>query len=155
MKRILLADDGSDHALYAVEQAAELAAKMDAELMAIAVWERGCLSAQDLDDFARSRNIDVVEAEAVLTRSASSVLDRCRAISDRWGVRNYRQQCLVADDVARGIVETAKDQAADLIVIGSGEHDHRLRLGSISQKLATHSPCSVLIARSRKHAQSG
>ncbi|HTW50318.1 MAG TPA: universal stress protein [Stellaceae bacterium] len=96
MKRILVGDDGSNAAHVAIEQASELAAKTGAELIALAVFEKGGVGARDIEAFARSEDIDVVEAETVLIKNANAVLDRCRNIADRWGVIGYRQECLEA-----------------------------------------------------------
>jgi len=149
VKRILVGDDGSNTALLAVEQASELAAKTGAELIALAVFERGSVADRDLDAFARSEDIDVVEAESILIKSASAVLDRCRDIADRWGVIGYRQECLEADDAALAIIDAARHHDVDLIVVGTGDRSGLpgLLLGSVSHKVASDALCSVLIAR--------
>lgn len=48
------------------------------------------------------------------------------------------------------IVETAEDAGADLIVIGSHGYKRweRLLLGSVSDSVVHHAPCSVLVVRS-------
>lgn len=154
MRRILVGDDGSEAALPAVEQASELAAKTGAELIVLAVFEKGRIAGQDVDAFARSEEIDVVEAEAILVKNANAVLDRCRPIAERWGVTRYRQECLEADDVALEIVAAARHHGVDLVVVGSRGHGRLqgLLLGSVSQKLVSRAPCSVLIARARNRA---
>ena len=151
MKRILVGDDGSNTALFAVEQASELAAKTGADLIALAVFERSSLEARDLEAFARSEDIDVVEAEVVLIKNAGAVLDRCRGIADRWGVTGYRQECLGADDAALAIIAAAQHDDVDLIVVGTGDRSGLpgLLLGSVSHKVASDALCSVLIARAR------
>lgn len=52
------------------------------------------------------------------------------------------------------IVETAEEIGADLIVIGSHGYNawERLLLGSVSNSVVHHAPCSVLIVRSAKDA---
>jgi nucleotide-binding universal stress UspA family protein len=51
---ILVADDGSDAALRAVETAAELAARTGAELFALAVVNPAEFRAEDIEALARS-----------------------------------------------------------------------------------------------------
>jgi len=154
MKRILVGDDGSETAHAAIEQASELAAKTGAELIALAVFGKGGVGARDIEAFARSEDIDVVEAETVLIKNASAVLDRCRDIADRWGVSGYRQECLEAEDTAQAIIEAARDHDVDLIVVGTGDRSGLpgLLLGSVSRKVASTAPCSVLIARAGHRA---
>jgi len=52
------------------------------------------------------------------------------------------------------IVETAEEMEADLIVIGSHGYNawERLLLGSVSNSVVHHAPCSVLVARGSKDA---
>ena len=47
------------------------------------------------------------------------------------------------------IVETAEEIAADLVVVGSHGYSRweRLLLGSVSDSVVHHSPCSVLVVR--------
>jgi len=49
------------------------------------------------------------------------------------------------------IVETAEEMAADIIVIGSHGYKQweRLLLGSVSDSVVHHAPCSVLVVRSQ------
>lgn len=50
------------------------------------------------------------------------------------------------------IVETAEEINADLIIVGSHGYNswERLLLGSISNSVVQHAPCSVLVVRSSK-----
>jgi nucleotide-binding universal stress UspA family protein len=52
-------------------------------------------------------------------------------------------------DPAEVIIEVANEQQADLIVVGSRGLTgiKRFRLGSVSNKVSHHAPCSVMIVR--------
>lgn len=52
-------------------------------------------------------------------------------------------------DAAPGLIDVATDEGADLIVVGShgGGALERFLLGSVSQQVLTHAPCSVLVVR--------
>ena len=63
----------------------------------------------------------------------------------------------IATDVLFGtpesrIVETAEEIQADLIIVGSHGYSRweRLLLGSVSNSVVQHAPCSVLVVRSQK-----
>ncbi|HEY3047696.1 MAG TPA: universal stress protein, partial [Polaromonas sp.] len=60
-------------------------------------------------------------------------------------------QLRMAEDVTAsgGIVQTARDEGADLIVIGSHGRTGlaRLMLGSVAAKVVAESPVPVLVAR--------
>jgi nucleotide-binding universal stress UspA family protein len=149
MQRILVADDGSESALSAVELAADLAAKLDAELFALAVFDTAGFSGGILERFARSEGIDIAQAQEAMVQSATAYLDRCRDIATRHGVARFRAEHRAGSDPTLGIIEAALKHDIDLIVVGSRGYSRvpGLLLGRVSQKLASHAPCSVLIAR--------
>ena len=53
------------------------------------------------------------------------------------------------------IMESARKCGADLIVVGSKGHSalETFLIGSVSQKIATYAPCSVLVVRGNSSAQ--
>jgi nucleotide-binding universal stress UspA family protein len=149
LEHILVADDGSDAALKAVEIAAELAAKMGASLTAFAVIDSGNFGAADAVAFARSEGLDMGTAVAARVDAAAKYLARCQTIAERHGVVRFQSIKRAGDDPATGILDFARERAIDLIVVGSRGMGRLpgLLLGSVSQKLASLAPCSVLIAR--------
>lgn len=149
MDRILVADDGSDAALKAVEIAAELATKTGASLAALAVIDSGNFGGADVVAFARSEGLDMGAAVAASVDAAAAYLARCQTIAQRHGVVRYHSEKRTGDDPATEILDFAREHAIDLIVVGSRGMGRLpgLLLGSVSQKLASRAPCSVLIAR--------
>ena len=61
---------------------------------------------------------------------------------------NISTETLIGSPESR-IVETAEEMKADLIIVGSHGYNRweRLLLGSISDSVVHHAPCSVLIVR--------
>ncbi|HEV2189141.1 MAG TPA: universal stress protein [Stellaceae bacterium] len=149
MKRILVADDGSEAANSAVEMAALLAAKTGAELVALAVVDPSRIRTADIADLARAEKLGDAEALETLIDASAPYLARCEAAAKRAGVTHFRGTRRASDDVALEIADFARAQDVDLIVVGSRGRSRLpgLLLGSVSQKLATYAPCSVLIAR--------
>jgi nucleotide-binding universal stress UspA family protein len=58
VKRVLIATDGSDHALKAAELAGELAAKLGAELHVLAVFCHDRSGEQELREFGRIEHLE-------------------------------------------------------------------------------------------------
>jgi len=69
--------------------------------------------------------------------------------------RELRESGLVTEarvlqgDPREAIVQTAKDEAADLVVVGSHGRSGiaKLVMGSVASHVVTHAPCSVLVVK--------
>lgn len=116
---MLVATDRSETADRAVEWAAEMAARYEAELVVLRVTLDG----------------DVAELEADLTEYASGLGEAVRALVRR------------ADDPAQGIVEAAQAEDADVLVVGSVGMQGRKQflLGNVPNRVSHNAPCTVVI----------
>jgi nucleotide-binding universal stress UspA family protein len=144
--KILLAIDGSPCSEVAVEEVARRPWPPDAQVRIISVVEPpGALTAEPYMGvggyFEEVERLKRRQAEEVLAR-ASEVL---RAGAAQMGVSTEA----LTGSPKRTIVEEAEAWGADLIVVGShGYHTwERMLLGSVSQSVAAHALCSVLIVR--------
>jgi nucleotide-binding universal stress UspA family protein len=147
-KRIVVGVDGSDGSRVALLWAYELATQRDDELLAVSVWNtwRGRSAGQPpMSDPAFASlpwGFDVKpeeSAQAMLEKTLQEVFpdgrpDRLRT---RTGVGN-------ASEV---LIQLSEE--ADLVVVGSRGHGGfaAMLLGSVSQHVAAHAKCSVVIAR--------
>jgi nucleotide-binding universal stress UspA family protein len=149
MERILVADDGSEPALKAVGVGAALAAKTGAELLALAVIDPNRVSAADILNLARATKVDDGQALENLVAALARHLDRCQEAATLAGVGRFHRIRRDGGDVALEIIDAAHAYDIDLIVVGCRGRSRLpgLLLGSVSQKLACHAPCPVLIAR--------
>jgi len=149
MKRIIVADDGSEAALRAIEIAAEIAAKTGAQLTALAIIDPDRVRQADVAALARSEKVRDAEALERLVAQSTEYLQRCEDIANQAGVVGYQQTYRSGSDAALEITDFARAHEADLIVVGCRGRGRLpgLLLGSVSQKLASLAPCSVLIAR--------
>lgn len=147
MKRIVVATDGSKYATRAVDTAAELAAKTGAQLSIIAVAPSPDVLVEELEPYARAEGI-ANDLPRLLANIEPAFLDPARERAVARGVAALATQTL-AGDPAASIIEFARDHATDLVVVGSRGRGRLggLLLGSVSQKIAAHAPCSVLIVR--------
>ena len=137
-ERILLAVDGSDHAIHAAKVAGDLARSMKSELRAIAVYEPiPSLLGEPYKDVAINAQLDVTQV--VLQNAVIAAGD----------VPNEIQTEMIEGNPAETIIEVSKTRKSDLIVMGSRGLGRLagLVLGSTSQKVVTHAPCPVLIVR--------
>jgi len=147
--KILIANDGSTFGRAAVEFAAKLIDYSgDAEIKVITVVE----PAVTLEVEA------MIESVEDLTDPANPLAQKAAQIGE-GSVKLLKEKCgdscpEVTFEVLGGaavptIVEKADDWEADLIVIGS--HGYRFwkraLLGSVSDRVAHHASCSVLIVR--------
>jgi nucleotide-binding universal stress UspA family protein len=148
MQRILVAVDGSAPSLKAVEYAADLASKYDAELILAAVGPHPTPTVDpDLAAYARLEHIAAPSAEFA-TAAIEGVLDQARVAAQQAGAKRISAEPSFGDP-GELILAAAKDRAADLIVVGSRGHGRLvgLLLGSVAQKLAGLAACPVLVVR--------
>lgn len=133
MTHILAAIDGSDPSFRALEQAADLAKKLDAQLTVLIV-----------------RVIIVGRAGVFPALSADTVQDiqtRAKEACETLGVPNATILTEKSRDTAYKIVDVAIANEADMIVMGaSGISGFKaFMLGSVSQDVLKKSACPVLI----------
>lgn len=136
---ILLAVDGSDHALNAARMAAQLARSMDSAELRIAVVYDSIPPLLGDPDFQIVLNARLDETEKILQSAVKAVGEVPSTVSTET----------IAGDPAEAIIKIADTRKCDLIVMGSRGLGRLagLVLGSVSQKVVSHAPCPVLIVR--------
>lgn len=159
IRRILVALDASGHSLAALRSAAELASRVEAELLGLFVEDANLLQLAALP-FARevggvagaARPLDA----QVMERSLKAQAERSRlALAEaaaphrlRWSFR------VVRGDVAAEVVAASFE--ADLVSIGKmGRQPGGGRLGPVARSVAAASPRPVLLARDSLSARHG
>ncbi len=144
MKKILVAVDGSDHSMAAVDLAADIARKYDAELLMLHVVRRG----RAMDEALKYGPTDHIGPEAVgiIERISKEVLDKAVARVESSGGPKARTMSHEGN-VARQIIDMANKEKVDLIVLGSRGREGLpgLLLGSVSQKVVSVAPCPTLV----------
>ena len=138
-ERILLAVDGSEHALHATRKAAELARLMKPVEFRIVV------AYDPIPLYLGEPNMQIVitnrkgEAEEILNAAVKEVgTVPCEIHTE-----------ILEGDPASAILEIANVRKSDVIVMGWRGLGRLagLLLGSTSQKVVSHAPCPVLIVR--------
>ena len=137
--RILLAVDGSEHALHAARKAAEIARTMNSSEFRIVVSYDTIpmyLGEPNLQFAIDNRKSD---AEEILNNAVKEVgYIPCNIHTE-----------LIEGEPAEAIIDVATTRKSDVIVMGSRGLGTLagLLLGSTSQKVVAHAPCPVLIVR--------
>ncbi len=146
IKNILVAIDGSDHSLRALDLACTIASKHDAALVLLHVLKSEVLP-EDLLRFAELEHIPGPPRE-ILHHLANRILESASEKAAQNGIDKIRT-ALEEGPTARTIVAYAKDNDVDMIVMGSrglGEIEGAL-LGSVSHKVNSLAPCTCITVR--------
>jgi nucleotide-binding universal stress UspA family protein len=154
IRRILVAVDASSHSLAALEAAAELAARFEAELHGLFVEDENLLRLAELPfveeqvpfsaDRRRIERQEVLRELRVLARRLEQAFT---ALVERQNLRgDFR--------VARGAVVTellAAAEEADILFVGKAGRSprHYHRLGSTTRMALSTAPCSTIVMQHR------
>jgi nucleotide-binding universal stress UspA family protein len=136
-KKILHANDGSDHAFNALSLALQIAKHDQAELHMVSVEERG--------------HMLKLAGEPPQGTGMASVFDhilrRARHMAEHSQVKLHTH--VLAGHPARDIVKLATDLNVDLILVGSSGHSalYDRMIGSRAQKIVHHATCTVLVVK--------
>jgi len=146
--KILVATDGTKQGEAAIGALSNFKLTSDDEVRIISVVDMAVPLAIDVYGGYLP---DTTELEKASRDNADRVLDiainAAKAIASRDEI-NVSGEVLFGSPESR-IVETAEKMSADLIIVGSHGYNRweRLLLGSVSDSVVHHAPCSVLIVR--------
>ena len=143
--KILLAIDGSKYAEDATEAVKHALTAKNADVLVLAVVEPQIISnpPQMAAGYAPEQAERMKELGKCAAERVARAAERLRAAGFTVGKR------VVEAEARSGILESAAEWQADLIVVGShGRRGlRRFLLGSVAESVARHAPCSVLIVR--------
>jgi nucleotide-binding universal stress UspA family protein len=144
--KLLIAVDDSEFSRAAVRQVAEMAWPGGTTVLLLATVRSDVFLAADFFVSA------VEQIEKLIEQDEEAATERLRALAPQLRAAGLE----VVTRVMRGdprsvIVDAARDEKSDLVVVGS--HGRRglekLLLGSVASHVVAHAPCSVLVARQR------
>ncbi|WP_458404990.1 universal stress protein [Methanobrevibacter sp.] len=136
-KKILVPTDGSDFAKKAQQHALFLAKVSGAEIIAVSVTENNFVNGLPLDD-------EVYQLNQILKERSEENLNEF----DKLNKDNIKITHEVREgSPAKVILEVAKEEAVDLIVMGSSGKSgfDRFIMGSVADKVVNSAKCAVLV----------
>ena len=145
---IVVGTDFSDTAAKAVAQAAELAKAFNATLHIVTAFKptiSSNVAASSLEVMAYGGAEFLAEAETKMSEEIDASLARLEKDITAKGVTVKTRTA--AGDPADAIIDVAEETKADLIVVGNRGMSgvKRFVMGSVSNNVSHHAPCSVLI----------
>lgn len=152
--KIVLAIDGSDFSKAAVEQLNRMTLPPNTEIHLINVYEFPTALGPELMAIGGSLNHYFEEfingAQKLGNKIVTEASDNLKSINKTLTITTS----VVSGLPKIAILEKAEEWDADLIVVGSQGQGalSRLLLGSVSQYLATHAKCSVMIVRDKNNS---
>jgi nucleotide-binding universal stress UspA family protein len=136
--KVLVATDGSEHAMKAVQRALELAETRGAQVTLMSV----SYFAKDILDDMPPNIQDKLEAQA------AEALKRSKALFDE---KNIPVELVLEAGIvpANNIIRRAEEGKFDRIILGSTGLTgiKRALMGSTAAKVVAHAPCEVTIVR--------
>jgi nucleotide-binding universal stress UspA family protein len=146
--KILIATDGSDFSRTAIEKCCRMLNLKDAEIKIVSVYEQSAPMATE--PFAISAQYYQETMDLARKQSETFAADSIKQLRENLhdSAPNIETEVFLGSP-SRVIVDEAGDWKADLIVVGSHGRSFwgRLTLGSVSDAIVHHAPCSVLVAR--------
>ena len=138
LKKILLATDGSDHARKAIEYASDIAAKYKATVYLIHV----------VPPLHSVAEVDVKKIQDNQQKFANQIIEEAEREVKKKGVEGY-QSTILQGEPAREIIEFARKNSVDMIVMGShgAGKVETLMLGSVSNKVCHLTNCTCLTVK--------
>lgn len=145
--KIIIATDGSEFSRAAIEKACGIAVKPDeTEIKIVSVYQAYI----PLDIYPQSAQY-AIDYEKAISEQAQKYADEAAHLIEKC---LPQAKLNITTEVKMGatdrvIIETAESWNADLIVVGSHGRGFwgRTLIGSVSDAVVHHAPCSVLVAR--------
>jgi len=149
IKKILVAIDGSENSVKALDFALEMCEKYDANLKVVNVAESPAISAVPQDTTTISPESMIVfskDLDQMHQEILKKALDHAQKVKPNIAITAKLREGVVASE----IVAEAKESASDIVVIGHkgvGKVKELLGLGGSSEKVAHLAHCPVVIVR--------
>ncbi len=150
MKKVLVAIDGSDSSIKALDIGGKLAEKFGSELYLVHIARLGdfydpILLGPEFTEVLESLKREGKDITDLLKEKGNKIL--------KAGIAHLGSGVPVAKEIvklgnpAEEIIKTAEEEGVDIIVLGPHSKRKSLIMGSVAREVVELSPCSVLVAR--------
>ena len=145
ISKILVAVDGSDPSFNASTYAIDFAKRNGAELIVLYIVSPVPYSQFEYANIGRMKEIESIEME----KAQREVVDKVKQKATENNVSVKTEVLIKYTSVVKEIVEYAKDNKVDMIVIGSRGVTglKKILLGSVANGVVTYSHCPVLVVK--------
>lgn len=122
--RILVGIDGSEHSMWVLVEASNVAKKFSGSVKAITVYKQGT------------------------EEDAEKILQKAQRFLETEGVE-FTLSAILGSNPSRALVDAAKNENSDLVVVGSRELGSAAAflLGSVSKEVVSKASCDVLVVK--------
>ena len=140
LKRILVAFDGSEQSYKAFDFALDLSRLCpgdDPEIMVLSVAQP-------------PEPADIVEVDAIIDSATQHYGELFKGLEEKAKERNQEIKAeVVVGHPADQVVRYAKDNNCDTVIVGQTGKSRieKWLLGSVSKRISTYSPCTVIIVK--------
>ncbi len=151
--KILIATDGSEFGEAAVEKICGMVKDAgNVEIKIVSAYQHPLMAVAAPYPIPVGYNPNL---EKEMSESAAqAVAQAAQKIGERFsGLKENLTTDVLSGSPAQTIVEEAENWGADLIVVGSHGYGfwERMFIGSVSNAVVHHAPCSVMVVRQTKH----
>jgi nucleotide-binding universal stress UspA family protein len=142
--KILIAIDESSHSLEAIDFVCKLRWPTNTRVLVVSAIPFAVYATTEVYLPASGPSVELLEET---TRKHEALVSRAEAALGDAGLATETR--VPRGDPREVIVQMAKDEGADLIVLGSHGHTGmaRLLMGSVASHVVSHAPCSVLMVK--------
>lgn len=146
IKKILVPTDGSNHAKKAIEYACDLASKYGATVHLMHVISKSEIP-EGLDRYIEVEKIEAPR-EQVLKKIGDGIIKGGLTEAKAKGTNNVKSSIVIGDP-AEKIVEFAKENGVDMIIMGSRGLGAMkgILLGSVSSKVCHAAGCTCVTVK--------
>ena len=148
-RNILVPVDDSRSCFHAKKFASLIASKFKSRVTVVHVTTHECMHPELKAQYRLPLEIMQRIEEAYLV-SGKKILRKAESLFREEGTE-INSQLITCEDPAESIIELVNDEGYDLVIMGNraGHQSERYALGSVTEKVARHAGCTVLIAKKK------